>query len=47
MEQLLMQINQLANKSKKEGLSSAEKERQVELRQMYLTLFRGSLDDIL
>lgn len=47
MEQLLMQINQLANKSKKEGLSSAEKERQVELRQMYLSLFRGSLDDIL
>lgn len=47
MKQLLMKINQLANKSKNEGLSSAEKHLQVELRQTYLNLFRGSLDDIL
>ncbi|WP_114569787.1 DUF896 domain-containing protein [Exiguobacterium flavidum] len=38
----LDRINALANKSKAEGLDEAEIQEQKELRQEYLTAFRGS-----
>lgn len=40
MEKLLKEINYLAKKSKEEGLTEAEKEKQKKLRQEYLKIFR-------
>ena len=46
----LDRINELARKSKTEGLTEAEKEEQARLRKEYITLFhnnlRGQLDNI-
>lgn len=42
MEDLIPEINALAKKSKTVGLSEEEKERQQELRQEYIKLFRAN-----
>ncbi len=47
MKDLIKEINFLANKEKKEGLSSDEKERQKVLREEYLKQFRGRMKDTL
>lgn len=39
----LARINELANKSKKEGLSLTEQKEQKELREEYLERFRGGM----
>ncbi len=40
MQELLSEINRLAKKSKEEGLTVDEKEKQTNLRQEYLKIFR-------
>lgn len=42
---LLERINELANKSKDEGLTPEEKEEQKELRVQYLDLFRNQVEE--
>lgn len=42
MENLLVRINELANKAKRKELSAKELKEQQELRQEYLKLFRAS-----
>lgn len=42
MDTLLVRINELAHKNKKEGLNDAEKAERADLRQQYLKLFRQS-----
>lgn len=50
MDELIKEINYLANKKKTEGLTEQELERQKELRQKYLKIFRegmrGQLESI-
>lgn len=41
MEELLKRINELARKAKTEGLSDAEKEEQIKLRELYIEKFRS------
>ncbi len=47
MEKLIKRINELANKSKTEGLNSQEKEEQAELREKYLAGFRANFKETL
>jgi len=44
-EDLLGRINELANKSKDEGLTEEEKEEQKDLRQKYLKSFRKQMEN--
>ena len=46
-EEKIKRINELYHKSKKEGLSLAEKEEQAALRSEYLASIRRSLNDTL
>lgn len=43
-EELISRINALANKSKEQELSEAEKEEQKMLRQEYLKMIRGQVE---
>lgn len=43
----IVRINELAKKSREEGLSEAEKQEQAKLRAEYVAGFRTSLTDIL
>ncbi len=47
MEKLLKRINELAKKSREEGLSGEEKTEQQALRQEYLKLFRQGMENTL
>ena len=47
MEDLIKRINELANKSKSEGLSAKEKKEQADLRQKYLARFRQNFTQVL
>lgn len=47
MEKLLKRINELAKKSREQGLSEEEKAEQAELRQAYLKLFRQGMESTL
>ena len=47
MEKLIKRINELANKSKSEGLTENEKEEQANLRQEYIKIFRGNMKNTL
>ena len=46
-EELIKRINQLAKKSKEEGLSDAEKEEQQKLRRQYIEAFRQGVKNTL
>jgi uncharacterized protein YnzC (UPF0291/DUF896 family) len=43
-DEMIKEINELAHKSKTVGLSEEEKQRQHELRQEYLRIFRSGFD---
>ena len=43
MTELLKRINELAKKSREEGLTAEEKQEQLRLRQEYLAIIRGNL----
>lgn len=43
-EELISRINALANKSKEQELTKAEKEEQKKLRQEYLKMIRGQVE---
>ncbi len=43
MDELIKRINELYAKSKKEGLTDAEKAEQAELRQRYIKAFRQGM----
>lgn len=45
MDELISQINELANKSKTKELSEAERKKQKKLREEYLDLIRGQVKD--
>lgn len=47
MKDLIKRINELANKSKTQGLTDEEKTEQGELRQEYLKVFRGNMKNTL
>ena len=47
MENLLKRINELAKKSREEGLSDEEKSEQATLRQEYIKKFRQGLENTL
>lgn len=47
MEKLIKRINELANKSKVQGLTEEEKAEQQDLRQEYLRIFRGNMKNTL
>ncbi len=47
LEDLIKRINELANKSKTEGLSAEEKTEQADLRQKYLARFRQNFTQVL
>lgn len=44
-ENLLERINELARKSKTEGLNESEKKEQKELRDQYIKLFRNQVEE--
>lgn len=46
-EELIKKINELAKKSKEEGLSDAEKEEQQKLRRQYIEAFRQGVKNTL
>lgn len=47
MEELLKRINELAKKSREQGLSDEEKVEQAELRQKYIKKFRQDMEKTL
>ena len=47
MKDLIKRINELANKSKAEGLTEDEKEEQQKLRKEYIEIFRGNVKNTL
>ena len=47
MEKLLKRINELAKKSREQGLNDEEKTEQSELRKMYLKKFREGMENTL
>lgn len=47
MEKLVKRINELAKKSREEGLSEAEKTEQAKLRQQYIMKFRQGMENTL
>ena len=47
MEKLIQRINELAKKSREEGLSEAEKSEQAELRKQYIQKFRQGMENTL
>ena len=47
MEKLIKRINELAKKSREEGLSEAEKAEQAELRKQYIAKFRQGMENTL
>lgn len=47
MEELIKRINELAKKSREEGLSEEEKTEQAKLRQEYIKKFRQGMENTL
>ncbi len=47
MQKLINRINELAKKSREEGLSEAEKAEQATLRQEYIAKFRQGMENTL
>ena len=47
MKELIKRINELAKKSREEGLSDSEKEEQTALRKKYIMAFRQGLENTL
>ncbi len=47
MDELIKRINELAKKSREEGLSETEKEEQAELRKQYIAKFRQGMENTL
>lgn len=47
MQELIKRINELAKKSREEGLSETEKEEQAELRRQYIQKFRQGMENTL
>lgn len=47
MEELIKRINELAKKSKEEGLNDEEKAEQAELRKQYIAKFRQGMENTL
>ncbi|MBE7050279.1 MAG: DUF896 domain-containing protein [Ruminococcaceae bacterium] len=47
MEKLIKRINELAKKSREEGLSDKEKEEQATLRREYINKFRQGMENTL
>lgn len=47
MEKLLKRINELAKKSREEGLNEEEKQEQAELRKQYIAKWRQGLENTL
>ncbi len=47
MEKLIKRINELAKKSREQGLNDEEKEEQAKLRQEYIRRFRQGMENTL
>lgn len=47
MDELVKRINELAKKSREEGLSETEKAEQAELRKQYIAKFRQGMENTL
>lgn len=47
MEKLIKRINELAKKSREEGLTEEEKAEQAEVRQQYIMKFRQGMENTL